>query len=142
MRANKSSGSRLELAAEELLHGLGFVLVSGERHWRGAVGCTPDLVCHESRIAVFVHGCYWHGCEKHYKTPKTNSAYWGPKIAANRRRDRRNSARMRRRGWAVLVFWEHDFKTADGRRVVYHRVTLKMRSRSEGVLLGEVAEDA
>jgi DNA mismatch endonuclease (patch repair protein) len=69
---------------------------------------TPDFVLPESRVALFVHGCFWHqhgGCASAY-TPKTRRAFWKAKFDANRRRDRRTRAALTRLGWRVGVLWE------------------------------------
>jgi DNA mismatch endonuclease (patch repair protein) len=59
-------------------------------------------------VAVFLHGCFWHGCRRCYVPPKTREEYWLPKIEGNRRRDRRNARAARRAGFRVLQVWEHD----------------------------------
>ncbi len=133
MRANKSSGTKLELTAEEVLGGIGFILVSGEHGWRDVVGCSPDLVHLESGVVVFVHGCFWHGCPRHFKMPKTNVDFWADKVSKNKKRDARNAAGVRRAGWSALTFWEHDFKTVGGRLRVLDRAFLKIVQRSEEV---------
>ena len=62
-----------------------------------------------ARLAVFVDGCYWHGCEVHgLRTPKTNSWYWTPKISRNVERDRDTDRRLSEAGWGVIRIWEHD----------------------------------
>ena len=70
----------------------------------------PDFVFPRLRVAVFVDGCFWHGCPKHATQPKTNAAFWRDKIAANRARDRRVNHVLRALGWRVLRIWEHDLK--------------------------------
>jgi DNA mismatch endonuclease (patch repair protein) len=70
----------------------------------------PDIVLPRFRIAIFVHGCFWHqhaGCID-CSNPKTHSEYWRPKLLANLQRDRRNRRRLRRMGWAPVVIWECD----------------------------------
>lgn len=59
-------------------------------------------------IAVFVDGCFWHGCPKHATQPKTNAKFWRDKIATNKARDRRVNSALRKRGWTVLRIWEHE----------------------------------
>jgi DNA mismatch endonuclease (patch repair protein) len=61
-----------------------------------------------ARIAVFVDGCFWHGCPRHGTTPHTNSAYWSAKIARNLERDRATDQLLRDHNWTVLRVWEHD----------------------------------
>lgn len=68
----------------------------------------PDFVFCRSRLAVFVDGCFWHGCREHSHTPKCNAGYWAQKIGRNVARDARNSRKLRRLGWRVLRFWHHD----------------------------------
>lgn len=68
----------------------------------------PDLVLTDAGVAVFVDGCFWHGCPRHYKPPRNNAEWWAAKIEGNRRRDRRQSARLRRMGWSVVRLMEHE----------------------------------
>ena len=70
----------------------------------------PDFVFPKAKIAVFVDGCFWHGCPAHFRPPKTNRRFWQNKIAKNIARDRAVSRRLRRQGWHVFRFWEHDIK--------------------------------
>ena len=69
---------------------------------------SPDFVFPQAKLAVFVDGCFWHGCPKHGRVPKTNVSYWKPKIEGNIARDRRVSRQLRAAGWSVLRIWEHD----------------------------------
>lgn len=57
---------------------------------------------------MFIDGCYWHGCPKHFVEPKTNTEYWAAKIARNRARDAGTDALLMSRGWAVVRVWEHE----------------------------------
>lgn len=68
---------------------------------------TPDIAFNAERVAVFVHGCYWHRCpycSPHF--PNRNQEYWTAKFARNRARDKRNAAELKRMGWRVVVVWE------------------------------------
>lgn len=67
----------------------------------------PDFVFRAARLAVFVDGCFWHGCPRHGTRPKGNAAFWRRKFAANIARDRRVDRALRRAGWRVLRIWEH-----------------------------------
>jgi len=69
---------------------------------------TADLVFGPAKVAVFVDGCYWHGCPQHYVPPKTNQGYWSDKVARNVARDRDTDQRLKEAGWTVLRFWEHE----------------------------------
>lgn len=72
----------------------------------------PDLAFVGRRLAIFVDGCFWHGCPVHGTSPKSNQSYWRPKIARNRERDANVSAALQLQGWTVLRFWEHQIETA------------------------------
>lgn len=72
------------------------------------IRCKADVVIRSARVCIFVDGCYWYGCPKHYRAPKTNTSWWTEKIADNRLRDRRQTRMLRRHGWVVLRFWEHE----------------------------------
>lgn len=69
---------------------------------------TADLVFRPAKVAVFIDGCYWHGCPEHYVPPKTNSGYWSEKVARNIQRDRDTDQLLEKAGWLVLRFWEHE----------------------------------
>jgi DNA mismatch endonuclease (patch repair protein) len=73
-----------------------------------AVAGRADIVFSRRRIAVFVDGCYWHGCPTHYVPPATNTAYWTAKIEGNRRRDAATTTALVDAGWIVIRIWEHE----------------------------------
>ena len=100
----RSVNTKPELAVRRALHAAGrrFLL-----HRRDLPGC-PDIVLPRHRLAIFVHGCFWHrhpNC-RHASTPKTRAAYWGDKFATNIARDRLNEARLKELGWTVATIWE------------------------------------
>ena len=66
----------------------------------------PDFVFWRARVAVFVDGCFWHGCPRHGTQPRQNGEFWAAKICRNRARDRKVSRGLRQQGWAVLRIWE------------------------------------
>jgi DNA mismatch endonuclease (patch repair protein) len=68
----------------------------------------PDLVLPNQKIAIFVHGCFWHGCPKHGSIPKHNRKWWIAKIQNNKTRDGRKVRKLRRMGWSVFQIWEHE----------------------------------
>ena len=68
----------------------------------------PDFVFRKLKLAVFVDGCFWHGCPRHFNKPRNSAAFWRKKIAANRARDRLVNRTLRRMGWRVLRIWEHE----------------------------------
>jgi DNA mismatch endonuclease, patch repair protein len=67
----------------------------------------PDFVFRAQQVAVFVDGCFWHGCGACKRIPGSNVSYWGEKIARNRKRDRKVTRALRESGWTVLRIWEH-----------------------------------
>jgi DNA mismatch endonuclease (patch repair protein) len=74
---------------------------------RGAkVAGKPDFVWPKLRVALFVDGCFWHGCPIHGRVPDSRKEYWEPKLARNAARDREVSRELRKRGWKVLRIWE------------------------------------
>ena len=66
----------------------------------------PDFAFRREKVAIFVDGCFWHGCPRCYKAPKGNAKFWEDKIEGNRRRDRRVDRQLRQRGWSVARVWE------------------------------------
>jgi len=66
----------------------------------------PDFVFMRRRIAIMVEGCFWHGCPKHYKKPKSNKQFWFKKIDDNIRRDVKNRRKLRLQGFGVIRIWE------------------------------------
>lgn len=88
---------------------IGQMRLSGIKGWRrnAPVLGRPDLVFSQHRLAVFVDGCFWHGCPRCFAAPKSNIDYWQPKISGNRKRDARVRAELRAAGWIVMGIWEH-----------------------------------
>lgn len=72
----------------------------------------PDVVFVHERLAVFVDGCFWHGCPKCYRRPQSNQDYWDRKVARNIQRDKTKRRQLRRLGWSIVQLWEHDFKVS------------------------------
>jgi DNA mismatch endonuclease (patch repair protein) len=104
MRRQRRERTRPEETFAEFLTRRGYRV---ERNVADLPG-RPDIVLPRRGVVIFVHGCFWHGCPRHGTIPKNNRAFWSGKIEANRARDRRKSARLRRLGWHVLTVWEHD----------------------------------
>jgi DNA mismatch endonuclease (patch repair protein) len=69
---------------------------------------NPDIVFPGKKIAIFVDGCFWHRCPKHFQLPKNNAQFWMDKIARNVERDRQADRNLQAEGWQVLRIWEHD----------------------------------
>jgi DNA mismatch endonuclease, patch repair protein len=70
----------------------------------------PDVVFTKHKIAIFIDGCYWHGCPQHRVLPKTNRAFWLEKFRKTKLRDNKNSKMLESSGWKVIRIWEHDVK--------------------------------
>ena len=106
MLGNKRRDTKPELAVRKLLHARGL---------RYRVDLAPlkgyrrraDVVFTRRRIAIFIDGCFWHGCPLHYRVPGTNAGYWQPKIARNVERDAETTLALVDAGWTVLRYWEH-----------------------------------
>ena len=77
-----------------------------------SLAVRPDFVFRQARIALFVDGCFWHGCPKHGTKPKGNAAFWKKKFARNLARDRLVNRALRRANWNVLRIWEHTLRWA------------------------------
>ena len=108
MAGIRSRGTAPELAVRRIAHGMGLRF----RLHRKDLPGRPDLVFPKYRLAVFVHGCFWHrhqGC-RHASTPKSRAAFWIEKFAANVARDARQEAALKALGWQVLVIWQCETK--------------------------------
>ena len=107
MLGNRRRDTKPEMAVRRLVHAAGL---------RYRVDAKPlldlnrraDLVFTRARVAVFIDGCYWHGCSEHGTTAKTNATYWSAKIARNKARDTDTDERLSAAGWSVVRVWEHD----------------------------------
>jgi DNA mismatch endonuclease (patch repair protein) len=78
----------------------------------------PDFVFLNKKLAVFVDGCFWHGCLKHSKPPRSNQTYWRAKMIRNKTRDYSVSRILRKKGWRVLRIWEHELSPKDEVRLI------------------------
>lgn len=105
MRRIRSKDTAPEIAVRLLVRTLGF---SGYRLHRRDLPGKPDIAFVGRRKAIFVHGCFWHGhdCTEGVRRPKSNTAYWLPKIANNARRDLGHLVKLNAMGWTVLTVWE------------------------------------
>lgn len=106
MIANRGRDTSPELAVRHRIHAMGlryrvdFAPIGGRRR--------ADIVFPRQRIAVFIDGCFWHGCPQHATVPKRNAEYWVPKLQRNIQRDRETDLLLRKANWRVLRFWEHE----------------------------------
>lgn len=115
MRANRARDTGPELRLRRALREAG---LGGYRlNWKKAPG-RPDIAYPGRKVAVFVHGCYWHHCPRCYPNlPKSNADFWARKFELNRERDARKRSNLETGGWVVLEAWECDIR-ANPRQLV------------------------
>ena len=107
MRGNRSKNTTPEMKLRSLLHRRGL-------RYRVDAPPTPerrrraDVVFPRERVAVFVDGCFWHGCSEHYRPSTRNIAFWEEKLATNRSRDAQTNEALDAAGWTVIRVWEHE----------------------------------
>ena len=89
----------------------------------------PDFVFRKQRTAIFVDGCFWHGCPKHATKPANNRAFWKKKLAGNKTRDRVVNRTLRRSGWRVVRIWEHQLSRlkAKGKMLKQNKLLQRIR---------------
>lgn len=104
MRRVKNKDSAAELSLRKALHAHGLRFRLHKRINRVIV----DIVFGGPKVAVFVDGCFWHGCPKHATYPKSNQNYWLRKLAENKDRDKRQTELLQSSAWQVIRVWEHD----------------------------------
>jgi DNA mismatch endonuclease, patch repair protein len=108
MRANRGRDTAPEIALRSALHRRGFRFRKNLRFDVEGLRLRPDVVFTRAKVAVFLDGCYWHGCPSHGQVPVANRDFWTAKIQANRDRDQRQTAALERAGWLVVRVWEHE----------------------------------
>lgn len=91
----------------------------------------PDFVFPKSRLAIFVDGCFWHGCHDHCRFPESNKEYWVNKIDRNKKRDRSTTKELRSRNWTVIRIWEHELKREEFKRKI-NKIKRVVQSGSRG----------
>src|SRR2546430_8666798 len=101
MQGNQGRDTKPELALRSALHRLGLRYRTGVRPIPG-LRRSADVIFPRAQVAVFVDGCFWHGCPEHFKPPSTNARYWADKIARNRQRDVDTDERLTSSGWFVV----------------------------------------
>lgn len=108
MQGNRRCDTRPEVELRSRLHRAG--LRFRKDRLLVVPGCRvrPDIVFGAARVAVFLDGCFWHGCSEHGSLPKTNTIFWSEKFARNRQRDCAVDEALSAEGWLVLRFWEHE----------------------------------
>jgi DNA mismatch endonuclease, patch repair protein len=109
-------------------------------HARTPVG-RPDIVLKRRRVAVFIDGCFWHGCPRHYVRPRSRTAFWAAKLLDNFERDHRQTLQLEREGWHVCRVWEHE--VFEALPVVVRRIVALVRGqrRTAGLVWRVVRAD-
>ena len=135
MKGNKRANTKPEQVLRKMLREAGF---PGYRlQWKKCPG-HPDVAYPGRKIALFVHGCFWHRCPIcNLPTPKRNAAYWEAKFQRNRERDERVEEALRDEGWSVVTIWEHDLKKAareETSRYLYAVVSLDDRDERDALI--------
>lgn len=126
----KGRGTKPELQVRKALTALGVRYRLNRKDLPG----SPDVVMAGRRMAIFVHGCFWHGhdCARGSRVPKANSDYWLAKVARNKARDAAAEAALTQQGWRVETLWECDLKDAKALRVRLGGLTQPRPSSSSG----------
>ncbi|TFD83104.1 very short patch repair endonuclease [Cryobacterium psychrotolerans] len=106
MQGNTYRDTKPELVVRRLVHARGLRYRVCARPLPN-LKRTADLVFSRARVAVFLDGCFWHGCSLHHTSPTTNSGYWAVKILKNMIRDQETNCILQNADWTVLRFWEH-----------------------------------
>ncbi|KAA0087217.1 DNA mismatch endonuclease Vsr [Mycolicibacterium sp. P9-64] len=107
MSRQRRRDTRAELLVRRIIHSRG-IRYRVDTTPEPGMRCKADIVWRGIRLAVFIDGCFWHGCPNHATRPKANEMWWAQKLDGNVERDRRTDARLRELGWTVLRFWEHE----------------------------------
>jgi DNA mismatch endonuclease (patch repair protein) len=101
----RSKGTKPEL----LLHSILKNKEIKHKMWPKMEG-NPDILIRDAKIVIFVNGCFWHGCRKHFRLPKTNTEFWESKIKRNIKRQKESVLKLRKLGYKSLIIWEHNLK--------------------------------
>ncbi|MEV4167472.1 very short patch repair endonuclease [Nonomuraea dietziae] len=107
MRSNKGRDTKPELALRRAVHALGLRYRVSYRPLK-AVRRTADLVFTRAKVAVFMDGCFWHGCPTHHTVATTNAGFWAEKVRRTRERDEETDRLLSGAGWLALRVWEHE----------------------------------
>jgi DNA mismatch endonuclease, patch repair protein len=116
MQANRRRDTGPEMAIRRLVHATGLRYRVDARPLPAARH-TADMIFTRARVAVFIDGCWWHGCAEHYRPPASNTDYWAGKVARNRERDRLADQVLIAAGWTIIRIWEHDAPESAARRI-------------------------
>lgn len=124
MAAIKATDTTPERALRRALRAAG---LRGWRSYGKELPGNPDIIYPGQQLAIFVDGCFWHGCPSCCRMPSSNVAYWQRKIRRNKERDQQRSRELRKAGWMVMRFWEHQVR--DNIRQCVVRITAELVKR-------------
>lgn len=117
MRGNRGRDTKPELAIRRLVHAAGFRYRVDARPL-AQLNRRADMVFSRAKVAVFVDGCFWHGCPTHHTVARSNASYWADKVTTNRERDAETDRLLVEAGWTVIRAWEHEVPEAVAQQIV------------------------
>ncbi|MFY7064677.1 very short patch repair endonuclease [Nocardiopsis changdeensis] len=128
MLANRGRDTKPEMALRSLLHAKGLRYRVDASPLKG-VRRRADVIFPKDKVAIFVDGCFWHGCSQHLRPAKKNAEAWAAKIEGNKVRDADTNELLRAAGWTVIRFWEHE----DSKRAAdtVEQVLRRLRGKGE-----------
>jgi DNA mismatch endonuclease (patch repair protein) len=132
MQANRGRDTKPEWAVRRAVHALGLRYRVSYRPEPG-LRRTADLVFTRAKVAVFVDGCFWHGCPEHHTVAVTNAGYWAAKVIRNRDRDAETTRLLEEAGWISLRFWEHEDPAMAAEAIRQTVVTARQALKSDNV---------
>lgn len=109
----RSQDSKIEMAIRKELWKRGFRYRKADNKYFG----KPDIILPKYKTVLFIDSCFWHGCENHYRMPKSNTDYWQNKINNNKKRDNVVDKHYQKIDWQVIRIWEHEIKDLDFREL-------------------------
>ncbi len=118
MKGNRRVDTKPEQLLRSRLHREGLRFRKDLLVRAGELKVKADIAFTRDRVAVFVDGCFWHGCPEHGRQPRVNGAYWGPKLRRNAERDAAVTRALQDHGWTVVRIWEHSTTSEAFRLVV------------------------
>lgn len=117
MQGNRRRDTKPEIAVRRLVHAAGLrYRVDHKPLW--SLNRRADLVFPRQKVAVFIDGCFWHGCPEHHTVARSNATFWAEKVRRNRERDRDTDERLEVDGWMILRAWEHEPPADIAQRVI------------------------
>lgn len=129
MQGNRGRDTKPELALRRAAHALGLRYRVSTRPL-SSIRRTADMVFTRAKIAVFMDGCFWHGCPEHHTKAATNAEYWAEKVRRNRERDAETDRILAEAGWTVIRVWEHEDPIASARRIAERVNSLNVRRKA------------